>query len=72
MAPPDAHAQNGRVERAHLTILNGVRTLLVEAGLSASFWGEAAKCIAFSRNCPFDSNNGIPFECWYGKKLLFT
>ena len=26
--PPDAHAQNGRVERVHLTILNGVGTLL--------------------------------------------
>jgi transposase InsO family protein len=26
--PPDAHAQNGRVERPHLTILNTVRTLL--------------------------------------------
>ena len=31
--PPDAHAQNGRVERAHLTILDSVRTLL-------SFWAE--------------------------------
>lgn len=72
MVPPDAHAQNGRVERAHLTILNGVRTLLVETGLPPSFWGEAAKYIAFSRNCSFDSNNQIPFERWYGKKLLFT
>lgn len=33
LVPPGAHAQNGRVERAHLTILNGVRTLLVETGL---------------------------------------
>lgn len=36
MVQPDAHAQNGRVERVHLTILNGVRTLLVETGLPAS------------------------------------
>jgi hypothetical protein len=28
--PPTAHAQNGRVERAHLTILDTVRTLLHE------------------------------------------
>jgi hypothetical protein len=26
--PPDAHAQNGRVERPHRTILDSVRTLL--------------------------------------------
>ncbi|KAE8538266.1 hypothetical protein D1P53_005607 [Cryptococcus gattii VGV] len=50
MVPPDAHAQNGKMD----------------------FWGEAAKYIAFSHNCSFDSNNQIPFERWYGKKLLFT
>lgn len=71
LVPPGAHAQNGRVERAHLTILNGIRTLLVETGLPASLWGEAAKYIAFSRNCSFGTNKTIPFESWYGKRLQF-
>lgn len=71
LVPPGAHAQNGRVERAHLTILNGVRTLLVETGLPASLWGEAAKYIAFSHNCSFGTNKTIPFESWYGKRLQF-
>ncbi len=35
--PPDAHAQNGRVERVHLTILNGVRTVLTHSGLGPEF-----------------------------------
>ena len=36
---PAAHAQNG-VERVHLTILNGVRTVLAHSGLGAQFWAE--------------------------------
>ena len=35
-----AHAQNGRVEGVHLTMLSGVRTLLSQTGLTASFWAE--------------------------------
>ena len=38
--PPAAHAHNGRVERVHLTILNGVRTVLAHSGLGAQFWAE--------------------------------
>jgi len=48
--PPAAHAQNGRVERVHLTILNGVRTVLAHSGLGAQFWAEAANYIAYTRN----------------------
>lgn len=40
--PQDAHAQNGRVERVHLTILNLVRTYLIDTGLSQSLWAETA------------------------------
>ena len=47
--PPAAHAQNGRVERVHLTILNGVRTV-AHSGLGAQFWAEAANYIAYTRN----------------------
>ena len=47
--PPDAHAQNGRVERVHPTILNGVRTVLTHSGLGPEFWAEAAN-YAHTRN----------------------
>ena len=39
---PAAHAQNGRVGRVHRTILNTVRTLLLDASLPDKFWAEAA------------------------------
>ena len=37
IVPPGVHAQNGRVERPHLTILQSIRT-----GLPGMFWAEAA------------------------------
>jgi transposase InsO family protein len=48
--PPGSHAQNGRVERVHLTIINLVRTLLVETGLQGEMWAEAANYSAYVRN----------------------
>jgi hypothetical protein len=63
--PPDAHAQNGRVERVNLTILNGVRTLLAQTGLPHSFWAEAAAYIAYCRNIsPSGKENIIPEREW--------
>ena len=69
--PPGAHAQNGRVERAHLTILNGVRTLLQQTGLPATFWAEAANYIVYCRNrSPFNGNN-IPEDLWRGQSTHY-
>lgn len=48
--PPTDHAQNGRVERAHLTLLNDVRTLLLSSQLPHSFWADAARYAAYTRN----------------------
>ena len=68
--PPDAHAQNGRVERMHLTLLNGVRTVLAESGLPASFWPEAASYIAYVRNRSLNTAIGaIPEELWRRRSL---
>jgi hypothetical protein len=47
--PPDSHAQIGRAERVHLTIMNGVRTILCQAGLGAEFWAEAASYMCVTR-----------------------
>lgn len=65
--PPAAHAQNGRVERAHLTILNTVRTLLIESDLPDTFWAEAAQYTVYTRNrCPSGPTKQIPEDLWRG------
>jgi len=67
--PPAAHAQNGRVERLHLTILNGVRTVLAHSGLGAQFWAEAANYIAYTRNrTPCGPQHLVPDDSWRNKE----
>jgi hypothetical protein len=66
--PPDAHAQNGRVERVHLTILNLVRTYLIDTGPPQSFWAECASYATYSRNrTPCGPQSAIPDNKWFGK-----
>ena len=68
--PPGAHGQNGRVERTHLTILNTVRTLLLDANLPASFWMEAATYAVYVRNrIPDSHTNQSPYTRWTGKEI---
>ena len=67
--PPDSHAQNGRVERLHLTILNGVRTVLADSGLGQQYWAEAAQYTAYTRNrCPCGPQQEIPDDKWFGRQ----
>jgi hypothetical protein len=63
---PPAHAQNGRVERVHLTILNGVRTVLAHSGLGAQFWAEAANYIAYIPPC--GPQHLVPDDSWQNKE----
>jgi hypothetical protein len=66
--PADAHAQNGRVERQHLTIFNTVRTLLIHSGLPERFWGEAASYAVHVRNhLPLSNSSESPMALWTGK-----
>ena len=66
--PADAHAQNGRVERQHLTIFNTVRTLLIHSGLPDRFWGEAASYAVHLRNhLPLSNSSATPMSLWTGK-----
>lgn len=66
--PPDAHAQNGRVERQHLTIFNDVRTLLIHSGLPDKFWGEAAAYSVHLRNhLPLPNSTETPMSLWTGR-----
>jgi hypothetical protein len=53
------------VERAHLTILNTVRTLLLESGLPDQFWAEAAYYAVYARNrSPSGPSKEIPEDLW--------
>lgn len=40
VVPAGNHAQNGRVERPHLTILQSVQTLLIDTAFQGTFWAE--------------------------------
>jgi transposase InsO family protein len=61
IVPPGAHAQSGRVERAHLTLLDSVGTFLVGSGLPSYLWAEAVSHAAYVRNrVPAKPNNTIP------------
>lgn len=68
--PPDAHAQNGWVERAHLTILNSVRTLLADTELPPSFWLEAASYSVHVMNrLPDLLTRNVPYTMWSGRSV---
>jgi hypothetical protein len=68
--PPAAHAQNGRVERVHLTVLNMVRTLLIDSKLPESFWAEAAEYAAYIRNRVYKTGTKeYPQALWTGRPV---
>lgn len=48
--PPDAHAQNTRVERVHSAVMDDVRTILLNSELPAEYWAEAANYSAYVCN----------------------
>lgn len=77
--PPDAHTQNGRVERAHLTLFNAVRTLLAASGLPKSFWPDAASYAAYTRarippasSSSSGSHGKSPEDLWSRRTALIS
>jgi hypothetical protein len=66
--PPDAHAQNDRVERVHLTILDDVHTVLLHSGLPAKYWAEAANYSAYTPNHTPSNDKQTPLDVWTGNK----
>ena len=61
--------QNGVAERKNRTLVEMARCLLIQSGLSPSFWGEAINTANYIRNrCPSSSLDGhTAFEKWTGK-----
>ena len=47
---PYAHHQMGKVERANRTIINTVRTMLIDTKLPQALWPELAKTAVYLRN----------------------
>ena len=68
---PYAHAQAGKAERYVRTIEDGIQTLLADAKLPLSFWGDAALTTQYLRNrlptstLPIDIT---PYEAMHGTK----
>jgi hypothetical protein len=60
--PTAAHNQNGRVERMHLTLMNDVRTKLVESRLGSEYWVDALRHSVYTRNRVADSRGKIPLH----------
>lgn len=68
---PYAHAQAGKAERYVRTIEDGVQTLLADAKLPLSFWGDAALTTQYLRNRLPTSTlplNTTPYEVMHGTK----
>ena len=64
--------QNGVAEQANQTAKEAITTMLAEAKLPPSFWGEApATYVHIWNRCPTCSLASVtPFEAWFGKKTL--
>lgn len=59
---------NGLAERYNRTILQKLRAMLIESGLSSRFWGEAALHACHLTNVtPSSSNDKTPFESLFGR-----
>jgi hypothetical protein len=66
-----AHAQAGKAERYVRTIEDGIQTLLADAKLPPSFWGDAALTTQYLRNrLPTSTlpTNTTPYEIMHGTK----
>jgi transposase InsO family protein len=67
--------QNGKAERINLTLLDGIRTVLIASGISRTRWDEALNYITYTRNySPSKSlkTNGIPLSTWTNSTPSFT
>jgi hypothetical protein len=68
---PYAHAQAGKAERYVRTIEEGIQTLIADAKLPPSFWGDTALTTQYLRNCLPTSTlppNTTPYEVRHSTK----
>ena len=61
--------QNGVAERKNRTLLDMVRSMMAQANLPISFWGDALLTAAYILNrVPIKSVPSTPYELWNDKK----
>lgn len=61
---------NGKSERINRTLLNMVRTQIIDAGIPKSLWGEALKCSAYELNRTSTTalpKGKTPSLLWHGR-----
>ena len=70
LTTPHTPEQNGVAERLNRTLMEGVRTMLVDSKLPRRFWAEALSTMVYIRNrSPTKALAGItPHEAWSGYK----
>ena len=62
--------QNGVAERRNRTFLEMVRSMMAQANLPISYWGDALSFVAYILNrVPSKSFSSTPYELWTGRKL---
>uniref|UniRef100_A0A2N9FZX9 Integrase catalytic domain-containing protein n=1 Tax=Fagus sylvatica TaxID=28930 RepID=A0A2N9FZX9_FAGSY len=66
---PNTPQQNGVTERRNRTLLDMVRSMMAQANLPISFWGDALLTAAYILNrVPSQSVSSTPYELWKGEK----
>ena len=67
---PYSPQQNGRAERLNRTLLEKVRAMLLDSGMSEGFWVEAFKTANYLRirSAVTHSENQTPYEMFTGTK----
>ena len=74
---PHKPQSNAVAERCQRRIKEGVRCLLLQAGLDMVYWADAMRCYAFTRNihdqvrdglAPYELRFSVPFR---GRKIPF-
>jgi transposase InsO family protein len=66
---PYTPEQNGVAERANRTIVESARCMLLESGLSKSFWAEAVRTAVHLKNRlpTIAVQDKTPYEAWFGQ-----
>lgn len=74
LTTPYTPEQNGVAERKNRTLIESARCLLIQSGLSPSFWAEAVSTANYIRNrCPTKKLDGkTPYEAWHGRTPTVT
>ena len=69
---PSTPQQNEIAKRRNRSIMDCVRTLMIEKKIAIKYWKEAIRTVVHTLNqAQLEDSNKIPFELWYGYKPNF-